>query len=518
MTDRSYISIGDVLALLRDEFPDITISKIRFLETRGLLDPERTPSGYRKFYDTDVDRLRWILRQQREHFLPLKVIKGRLEGGSAEDALPVAPSLFDPPAGSAEEGIDDPPPGVSEPALVGAVSAGTSTGAEAGLPYGSTSRSVKSDGAPRASATAGVTGTAGKAAGASPSKRAAAPAGVPGMASTAHSEHELATRGEEESRVAQRPPATGAAQPQSATGSPPPADATRSGASSPSASARTETRGERPFPPPEISFGLPPSMTPASAAERDKAATGARIAAPAHGGSAATTASRVPGGGPKTGLANAATAPGEGRPDGSGAASATTLAAATATGERGQEGSVAPHPPTSSGAAHAGSVAPRAASGTATSGSAASGAGASAGRDSATAAMSSLGSGVSLTVGELAEACGLTEEEIERLEEYGLIEGRPVAGVKCFDEDGLLIARLTAGFAKYGVEPRHLRTYMHAAEREAGLLGQVVMPLLRQRNPLARSRAGDSLAELTELGAGLHAAFLRIALRDLTGG
>ena len=80
MTDRSYLSIGDVLALLRDEFPDITISKIRFLESRGLLDPERTPSGYRKFYEADVERLRWILRQQREHFLPLKIIKGRLEG------------------------------------------------------------------------------------------------------------------------------------------------------------------------------------------------------------------------------------------------------------------------------------------------------------------------------------------------------------------------------------------------------------------------------------------------------
>ena len=66
-----------MLALLREEFADITISKIRFLESQGLLDPERTPSGYRKFYDADVERLRWILRQQRENFLPLKVIKGR---------------------------------------------------------------------------------------------------------------------------------------------------------------------------------------------------------------------------------------------------------------------------------------------------------------------------------------------------------------------------------------------------------------------------------------------------------
>ena len=79
MSARSYLSIGDVLTLLRQEFQDITISKIRFLESQGLVNPERTPSGYRKFYEHDVERLRWVLRQQREHFLPLKVIKDRLD-------------------------------------------------------------------------------------------------------------------------------------------------------------------------------------------------------------------------------------------------------------------------------------------------------------------------------------------------------------------------------------------------------------------------------------------------------
>jgi len=73
-----HVSIGDVLDQLRPEFEDITISKIRFLESQGLIDPERTPSGYRKFYPSDVERLRFILREQREHFLPLKVIKERL--------------------------------------------------------------------------------------------------------------------------------------------------------------------------------------------------------------------------------------------------------------------------------------------------------------------------------------------------------------------------------------------------------------------------------------------------------
>jgi DNA-binding transcriptional MerR regulator len=88
MTDRAHLSIGEVLNLLQEEFPDITISKIRFLESQGLLDPERTPSGYRKFYDGDIERLRWILRQQRENFLPLKVIKDRLAAGELDGPEP----------------------------------------------------------------------------------------------------------------------------------------------------------------------------------------------------------------------------------------------------------------------------------------------------------------------------------------------------------------------------------------------------------------------------------------------
>jgi DNA-binding transcriptional MerR regulator len=90
MADRAFLSIGEVLDLLKGEFPDVTISKIRFLESQGLIDPERTPSGYRKFYDGDVARLRWILEQQRDHFLPLKVIKEKLGSHSVVDAAPVA--------------------------------------------------------------------------------------------------------------------------------------------------------------------------------------------------------------------------------------------------------------------------------------------------------------------------------------------------------------------------------------------------------------------------------------------
>ena len=77
-------SIGEVLSLLQADFPDISISKIRFLESRGLVNPHRSESGYRKFLDSDVDRLRWILTMQRDQFLPLRVIKERLESESPE--------------------------------------------------------------------------------------------------------------------------------------------------------------------------------------------------------------------------------------------------------------------------------------------------------------------------------------------------------------------------------------------------------------------------------------------------
>ncbi len=73
------LTIGDVLAHLKVEFPDLTISKIRFLEDQGLVQPERTPSGYRKFSAGDVSRLRYVLSQQRDHYLPLRVIKDQLD-------------------------------------------------------------------------------------------------------------------------------------------------------------------------------------------------------------------------------------------------------------------------------------------------------------------------------------------------------------------------------------------------------------------------------------------------------
>ncbi len=78
-TGPATLTIGDVLAHLKVEFPDLTISKIRFLEDQGLVQPERTPSGYRKFSAGDVSRLRYVLSQQRDHYLPLRVIKDQLD-------------------------------------------------------------------------------------------------------------------------------------------------------------------------------------------------------------------------------------------------------------------------------------------------------------------------------------------------------------------------------------------------------------------------------------------------------
>ncbi len=280
MAERAYLSIGEVLSLLQAEFPDVTISKIRFLESQGLLDPERTPSGYRKFYDADVDRLRWILHQQRENFLPLKVIKGRLLG--EQD-------------GTLQDGEDE------------------------------------------ARAPKGELGTMDAAV--APAAEAPAPAPAPAEAPVED---------------------------------------------------RTESpRRSRPSAPP------PPGQPPA---------------------------------------------PSRGASDGS------------------------------------------------------------------------------YTLEELASAGGLSVERVKDLVRAGFIAGRPVADVVYYDDQSLVVARLVAGFAHFGIEPRHLRIYKNAAERESGLFQQVIVPLLKQRNPDARRRAMEAVTELSELGQRLRAAMLRQALRGLTGG
>jgi DNA-binding transcriptional MerR regulator len=106
MATRNYQSIGEVLVAVKTEFPDITISKIRFLESEGLITPERTPSGYRKFYPEDVERLRSILRLQRDEYLPLKVIKDRLlKADTGEDDE--QPTLEQAVGGAEPDGSED---------------------------------------------------------------------------------------------------------------------------------------------------------------------------------------------------------------------------------------------------------------------------------------------------------------------------------------------------------------------------------------------------------------------------
>ena len=115
-------SIGAVLDSLRPEFPEITISKIRFLESEGLISPARTPAGYRQFAPADVRRLRFVLSAQRDHYLPLKVIRTRLDEfdrdptpdgpvlASATSATPATPAVPGTPAPAATPPPDRPRP------------------------------------------------------------------------------------------------------------------------------------------------------------------------------------------------------------------------------------------------------------------------------------------------------------------------------------------------------------------------------------------------------------------------
>jgi DNA-binding transcriptional MerR regulator len=338
MADRSHLSIGEVLSLLQDDFPDVTISKIRFLESQGLLDPERTPSGYRKFYEDDIERLRWILRHQRDHFLPLKVMKDRLEESAAAGvavppdeppaSAPAAPpSLFEEPAARAEGDGHD-----LDPAGPVAVASATSE--------------------PRAAALA-------------PAPVAEAePAPAAGGADAA--------------------PATVEAPPPAAA--PPPVPSAR-----PSRPEPVSTRSARPAP------TMPPLPARPNVNPLDAGPTG-----------------------------------------------------------------------------------------------------------------------ISFTLAELSEASGLSARELGELERYGLLAGHLVAGDTFYDGEALIVARTAAGFVRFGIEARHLRMYKVAAEREAGFMEQVIMPLLKQRNPTARQQAADNLGELAGLGEQLRSALLRVALREHT--
>jgi DNA-binding transcriptional MerR regulator len=425
------LSIGDVLTLLRQEFPDITISKIRFLESQGLVNPERTPSGYRKFYEHDVERLRWVLRQQREHFLPLKVIKDRLDDGTADsgDAIESNGSQVEEAVEVEEANTETPASGVSieaidaqvqvaevaEVAQVAEVGQGEPGPTDQPAPVTRTTHGERSggpDAAPRRQPEPVLVGQAAsvRAPGSpvSDASRTGSGPGLPGL------------------EGAPDEPSSASARPTSSMQGP------KEGPSRRPAAERSSSTGPAPTAPSPARMratSAEPASEPASEGASEPAPTGA--GAGARGGSGST-----PG-------AGGTTSP-EGRP--------VDL------------------------------------------------------------------TGASFTLAELAAASGLGEDVLEQLCDYGLLSATQVGGVAYFDEDGLAIANLAAGFARYGVEPRHLRLYKNTADREAGFIEQIVLPLVRQRNPEARHRAGRTADELTQLGQGLRGALLRNAIRDLLGG
>jgi DNA-binding transcriptional MerR regulator len=442
VSSRSYLSIGDVLTLLREEFPDVTISKIRFLESQGLVNPERSPSGYRKFFEGDVERLRWVLRQQREHFLPLKVIRDRLAAGDLGD-IEVEPT--------------------AEPAH--------HNGATVPTPIGS--------GAPvSAPATRSAPRNPGVAAG-----RAEGGAMTPGRteAQMAQADNEAMARIlADASRRAALIPESGGEH----AAVPAPLDRPPNGGASDT--ARTAEAST------SASAASVPTAAPIPGPVHDRAAVrpmGAGMAATDPGATSRTaepTEGRAP---------SAEVGSGEGSAGGSPAAAPQPKGASPA----------APGTPSRGGA-----------NGSAKrDGTGGSGAGASPSKPKVASAMVS---GASLTADELCAASGLSEVELAGLQSFGLIDPVIVAGIPTFDEDALTVANLAASFRKFGVEPRHLRMYRNAVDREVGLIEQVIIPLLRQRNPESRQRALDGAEELGTLGQTMRATLLRAALRRHVGG
>ncbi len=413
MSSRTYLSIGDVLTLLREEFPDVTISKIRFLESQGLVNPERSPSGYRKFFDHDVERLRWVLRQQREHFLPLKVIRDRLASGELED--PVA----DPPNGKqARHAPSRADTGSPTPAPVGAAA----------------QQPTKAD----EEAMARILADA--------SRRTA--------------------RLPEEVQARRGLPVVGDGE----QGAP--------------AAAASAGAGAAAAPGPELVQPAPRTTT--AGGHRPERAASARAGAREDGGNGAS----LPAG------AEAPTRAGA-------AAEAQAEAAESAARTGGTGGREA-----------------RARKGPAHASDKGGGTGARAGAIAGSAGTIAAGvvTGASLTAEELAAASGLTSEELAGLVSFGLLESVMVAGIATYDEEALTVANLAASFRAFGIEPRHLRLYRNGADREMGLIEQVVIPLLRQRNPESRQRAMEAADELAGLGQSMRATLVRSALRRHLGG
>ncbi len=331
MAEGDYWSIGEVLSLLQDEFPEITISKIRFLESQGLIQPERTPSGYRRFYQSDFDLLHWILVQQRDHYLPLKVIRDRIQSGEVEQGL------LDFSGDGTAPPEDAVPPTAARKSAAGQTDASATKTAEL--------------------------------------KAAAKPAS--------------------------------------------PGNGTTSGGGHDNGAAPKAKRSKR-------------TTDPADGSDTAKVPTSAPAATEA-------AADSVP-----------------------------RMAVASSVAEQPDADAVAePLPP------------------------------------------------LALTRDELAESSGCSVKMVGDLERYGLVKGRKAGPTVLYDNTALLIARIAAQFDTFGLEPRHLRTFLIGAEREMGLVHQVVEPMLHRRDEETRRKAHETLDDLTDLAGSLRSILMRQAAEEL---
>lgn len=363
MSTRTHLSIGEVLSLLSDDFPDLTITKIRFLESQGLISPERTASGYRKFYDFDIDRLRWILRQQRENFLPLKVIRDRLDG--PDGGRPELPTDVPEQAEldlARDPGRADPPPvwmadhAAAQDRSVRAVHEPTATSTAARSAHRDPERPAVTD-APRPVVTDEPLTT---------SADTTAPEVQPSPGS----------QGRKTPKHKSKPRATSAA---------PSTPVDRSEDSPRSPQSRTEA--------PTAMSAPPPTDPPAPTGTTDL-------------------------------------------------------------------------------------------------------------------------SDVSMNRAELLGASKLDERQLTELESFGIVVSSGDPDEPFYGAEALVCARQAATFLELGMEPRHLRAFKVAADREAGLYEQLTAPLLRQRNPAARAEATRIVDRLISAGAAIHSSLLMQSMRS----
>jgi DNA-binding transcriptional MerR regulator len=495
VSSRTYLSIGDVLTLLREEFPDVTISKIRFLESQGLVNPERSPSGYRKFFEADVERLRWVLRQQREHFLPLKVIRDRLADGDLSEGAPMPTEEVNGKAATRTHAVA----GASATGRARTVGLGSTTTAArteeqstqadddamariladatrrtARVPENAREHAllhaVPDPGAPHVAGPTDVLGVPRPhdVAGNAESEGLRVDPDAPTMEASAG-----ATAGAVTSVDTAPPRATITAPVASIASTAETPAAETPAAETPAARTTMTARpvGDVPSPMPAPARGGRDADAGALAVQGAKAPS----ARSANEGPTAGAEARVPGG---------AAASGPRGPVGQDKRTGAT-AATPGGGGRATEPADAPG---------GGAAGPSAAS------------------------TSGMVTGASMTSEELCAASGLSEIELAGLQGFGLIEPVVVAGIPTFDENALTVANLAAEFRKYGIEARHLRPYRNAVDREVGLIEQVIIPLLRQRNPESRQRAVEAADELGALGQTMRATLLRTALQRHVGG